>query len=113
MDICITEESIGRVRKESLFGGRHTVTSRSGLNVTETQIIETFKGLARPENILFLENRTGASGMIAGEHVPPGTDYHTLPGFILCQQNQEKSVAQRRFVRRRLLPTLRRTEECL
>ncbi len=70
MDICITEESIGRVRKESLFGGRYTVTSRSGLNVTETQIIETFKGLPRPENMLFLENRTGASGIIAGNMFP-------------------------------------------
>ncbi|MBI5307678.1 MAG: hypothetical protein HZB37_04925, partial [Planctomycetes bacterium] len=70
MDICITEESIGRVRKELLFGGRYAVTSRSGLNVTETQIIEAFTGLARPDNILFLENRTGASGMIAGDMFP-------------------------------------------
>lgn len=52
-------------KEESFLDNRFRIVSRSGLNITETQIIEALKGLSGPKRILFLENRTGVSGMVA------------------------------------------------
>jgi len=64
--ICITDqENNTAVKEESFLDEKYTVISRSGLNITEIQIIEAIRGLANPKRILFLENRTGVSGIIA------------------------------------------------
>ena len=66
MLICITDrDNKTVVKEESFLANKYTVISRSGLNITEIQIIEAMRGLANPKRILFLENRTGVSGIIA------------------------------------------------
>lgn len=66
MFICITDqENNTAVKEESFLDKKYTVVSRSGLNITEIQIIEILKRLTSPKRILFLENRTGVSGIIA------------------------------------------------
>ena len=66
MLICITDQDNKTVvKEESFLANKYTVISRSGLNITEIQIIEAIRGLANPKRILFLENRTGVSGIIA------------------------------------------------
>ena len=66
MLICITDQDNKTVvKEESFLGNQYTVISRSGLNITEIQIVEILKELTSPKRILFLENRTGVSGIIA------------------------------------------------
>jgi len=66
MHIVITNrENESLVKEEVFLGNQYSVVSRSGLNVTEVQVVEVLKELANPKRILFLENRTGVSGIIA------------------------------------------------
>lgn len=66
MLIYITDQDTKTVlREESFFGNQYKVISRSGLNVTEIQVIEVLKELTNPNKILFLETRTGVCGIIA------------------------------------------------
>jgi len=66
MHIVITDrENKNLVKEEVFLGNQYSVVSRSGLNVTEVQVVEVLKELANPKRILFLENRTGVSGIIA------------------------------------------------
>ena len=66
MHIVITDrENKNLVKEEVFLGNQYRVVSRSGLNVTEVQVVEVLKELANPKRILFLENRTGVSGVIA------------------------------------------------
>lgn len=71
MNICITDRDNKTLAKEESFlGDRYKVVSRSGLNVTEIQIIEILKELSIPERIFFLENRTGVCSIIARDLYP-------------------------------------------
>lgn len=71
MQICITDQKgKASIKKELFFNGKYKVVSRSGLNVTEIQIIKILKDLAAPQRILFLENRTGVCGVIASNLYP-------------------------------------------
>ena len=55
---------------ETFLGGRCSVLSRSGLNVTEAHLIEALPLLSHPERLLVLGNRTGALAMVAA-HLHP------------------------------------------
>lgn len=71
MIISITGQDDKTARKEESFlNNQYTVISRSGLNITEIQLIEILQKLERPRKILFLENRTGVSGIIARDLYP-------------------------------------------
>ncbi len=71
MLISITDQDDKTVRKEESFlNNQYTILSRSGLNITEIQLIEILQKLDRPKKILFLENRTGVSGIIAHDLYP-------------------------------------------
>ncbi|MBI5679161.1 MAG: methyltransferase [Planctomycetes bacterium] len=71
MHIVITDrENESLVKEEVFLGNRYRVVSRSGLNVTEAQVVEVLKGLANPKRILFIENRTGVCGMVAKDLHP-------------------------------------------
>ncbi len=71
MRIVITDQENGNLAKEESFlGNQYTVISRSGLNITEIQLIEAVRGLAHPKRVLFLENRTGVCGIIAKDLHP-------------------------------------------
>lgn len=64
--ICIAElDNKTPVKEESFLNDQYRVISRSGLNVTEIQIIEILNKISVPERILFLENRTGVCSIIA------------------------------------------------
>ncbi len=66
LSICIANhDQKNLVKEESFLGNHYKVISRSGLNVTEIQIIEILKELSAPERIFFLGNRTGVCGIIA------------------------------------------------
>ncbi|MBM2834378.1 MAG: hypothetical protein HW406_1539 [Candidatus Brocadiaceae bacterium] len=98
MHIVITDQENENLVKEEVFlGNQYTVISRSGLNITEIQIIEAIRGLANPKRILFLENRTGVSGIIARGLYPEAEI------LVLCWQNQEKLVKKQGFLCYRLL----------
>ncbi len=58
------------LKEESFLDNRYTAISRSGLNITEIQLIEVLKDPDRPGKILLLENRTGVTGIIARDLYP-------------------------------------------
>ncbi|NUO08328.1 MAG: methyltransferase [Candidatus Brocadia sp.] len=69
--ICITDrDNQTLIKEESFLSNQYKIISRSGLNVTEIQIIEILKELSIPARISFLENRTGVCGIIA-RHLYP------------------------------------------
>lgn len=104
MHIVITDqENENSVKEESFLANKYTVISRSGLNTTEIEIIEAMRGLANPKRILFLENRTGVSGIIARGLISRSGDLYPFHGLVLCRQNQEKLVKKQGFLCYRLL----------
>ena len=80
MLIYITDQdNENLVKEESFLDNRYKVISRSGLNVTEIQIIKILKDLTRPKKILFLENRTGVCGIIAKDlHPEAEVTFHCM-----------------------------------
>lgn len=80
MFITITDREEKTTGKEELFlDNQFRVASRSGLNVTEIQIIGVLKELSGPKRILFLENRTGVCGIVASALYPEAeTTIHCL-----------------------------------
>lgn len=71
MLIRITDKAKPHLTKEETFlKNQYNVISRSGLNVTEKQLIEGLKEIGQPKKILFLENRTGVSGIIVNNLYP-------------------------------------------
>lgn len=80
MFITITDREEKTTGKEELFlDNQFRVASRSGLNVTEIQIIGVLKELSSPKRILFLENRTGVCGIVASALYPEAeTTIHCL-----------------------------------
>lgn len=71
LSICITDpDNKTQVEEESFLNDQYRVISRSGLNVTEIQVIEILKKISIPGRILFLENRTGVCSIIARSLYP-------------------------------------------
>jgi len=71
MIIRITDPlEYGASTSESFLDNRYDVISRSGLNLTETQLIRALPQLANPSHLLILGNRTGVLGMIASRVFP-------------------------------------------
>ncbi len=65
MIIRITDPHEGSAISETFLDNRFSVVSRSGLSVTEIQLIRALPMLTRPANLLIAGNRNGALGMIA------------------------------------------------
>ena len=71
MHIVITNrENESLVKEEVFLGNQYSVVSRSGLNVTEVQVVEVLKELANPKGFFFWKTGQGFLVLLRGAYTP-------------------------------------------
>ncbi len=70
INIAAGKSSRRQTKKELFCNKQYEVVSRSGLNISEKRLIKALNDIPVPKKMLFLENRTGASAMIAQNLFP-------------------------------------------
>lgn len=82
MQITVTDEDKHTiVTEESFLGDQCFVTSRSGLSISESVLINSIVRLPDCPRLLILGNRTGAVGMIAQQMIDATVTMHTFDLF--------------------------------